>query len=89
MNILYIAVAAFLGGIVSSLLGWLDSGEAFVPKKFTASLIRALVAGIGFAVAYQFTDGMSPVDLLIAFLGGAGVEAGGNRISGAIKAALK
>lgn len=91
MNIIHIAVAAFAGGIVSSLLGWFDSQEPFVIRKFAASLVRALVAGIGFAAAYQYTNGqytngLSPIDILLAFLGGAGVDVLGNRISGTIKA---
>jgi len=88
MNIIYIAVAAFVGGIVCSLLGWFDSTEPFQGRKFAASLVRALVAGIGFAAAYQYTNGLTPIDLALAFLGGAGVDVLGNRISGSIKAGL-
>jgi len=88
MDIIYIAVAAFVGGIVSSLLGWFDSQEPFAPRKFGASLVRALVAGIGFAAAYHYTNGLTPIDLALAFLGGAGVDVLGNRISGSIKAGL-
>lgn len=88
MNIYIIAVAAFVGGVVSSLLGWFDSQEPFAPRKFGASLVRALVAGIGFAAAYQYANGLSPIDLALAFLGGAGVDVMGNRISGSIKAGL-
>lgn len=88
MNIIYVAVAAFLGGIVASLLGWFDSTEPFNVRKFGASLVRALVAGIGFAAAYQYMNGLTPFDLAIAFLGGSGVDVLGNRISGSIKAGL-
>jgi hypothetical protein len=89
MNVIYIAIVAFVGGIVSSLLGWFDSQEPFAPRKFAASLVRALVAGIGFAAAYQYTDSLTPIDLALAFLGGSGVDVLGNRISGAIKAGIK
>jgi len=50
--------------------------------------VRALVAGIGFCAAYQYANNLSPIDLALAFLGGAGVDAVGNRISGSIKAGL-
>ena len=86
MNIIWIAVAALVGGIVSALLGWCDSGEPFAPKKFASSIIRALVAGVVFAVGYSYTNGLSPIDIGIAFVGGAGVDALGNRIAGSIRA---
>jgi len=82
--VLYIALLACAGGIVSALLGWLDSGEAFVPRKFMASVVRALVAGVVFAVGYSFANGISILDLFVAFLGGAGIDVLGNRISGSI-----
>ena len=88
MNVIWIAVAAFLGGIVSSLLGWFDSQETFDMKKFGASIVRALIAGIGFAAAYQYMNALTPIDLAVAFLGGNGVDVLGNRISGSIKAGL-
>lgn len=89
MNIIWVAVSAFVGGMVTAILGWLDSGEAFEVRKFGASLVRALVAAIAFAVAYTYSNGLTPIDIGIAFLGGAGFDVLGNRISGAIKAGLK
>ena len=89
MNIIWIGALAFVGGTTSAVLGWLDSKEPFEVRKFTASIIRALVAGVVFAVGYSFTNGLSPIDLGIAFCGGAGVDVLGNRISGAIKAGVK
>ena len=82
MDRFYIALAALLGGLVSALLGWLESGEAFNPRKFGGSVIRALLAAAVFAVGYQFAGGAGMLDLLYAFLGGAGVDVLGNRISG-------
>lgn len=84
MEVILIAVAAFLGGVVAALLGWLKTDEPFVPRKFTASLVRALVSAIGFAAAFHYTNSITPIDFLLAFLGGAGVDAVGNRLSGAI-----
>lgn len=80
---LYIAVAALLGGIVTALLGWLESSDSFNPRKFGGSLIRALIAAAIFAAGYQLSSGsIGIIDLLYAFLGGAGVDVIGNRISG-------
>lgn len=88
VNIIYIAVAAFLGGIIASILGWLDSKESFDVRKFAASAVRALVAAIVFAVGYSYANHVSAIDMAIAFCGGAGVDALGNRVSGSIKAGL-
>ncbi len=88
MNVIWVAVSAFVGGVVAGTLGWFDSQEPFEIRKFAASLIRALIAAVVFAVGYSFTNGLSPIDLGIAFCGGAGVDVLGNRISGAIKAGL-
>ena len=82
--VLLVALLACAGGVVSALLGWLNSGEAFVPRKFIASVIRALIAGVAFAVGYSFADGISILDLFAAFLGGAGIDVLGNRIAGSI-----
>ena len=87
MNILWIAVSALVGGIVAAVLGWLDSGEAFVIRKFSASVARALVAAVVFAVSYSYNS-LSPIDIGIAFVGGAGMDVLGNRVAGAIKAGL-
>jgi len=42
MDRIYIALAAFLGGILIALAGWWDSHEAFDKRKFGASIIRSL-----------------------------------------------
>ncbi len=81
MDMLYIALAALLGGLVAALLGWLEGGEPFSPRKFGGSVIRSLIAAAIFAVGYQ-SGYLGIIDLLYAFLGGAGVDVIGNRISG-------
>ena len=81
MDRLYIALASLSGGLAAALLGWLESGEPFNPRKFGGSVIRALIAGSVFAVGYHLADGLSILDLLYAFLGGAGVDVLGNRIA--------
>ena len=79
---IYIALAALLGGLISALLGWLESEEAFDTRKFGGSVIRALLAAAVFAVGYELTNSAKILDLLYAFLGGAGVDVLGNRIAG-------
>ena len=78
----YISLAAFGGGLVSGLLGWLHKGEAFDGKKFFASALRAVVAGGTVAVTYSTVKG-SPdiVDIITAFVAGAGVDVIGHRLS--------
>lgn len=88
MEVLYIALAAFAGGVVAAVLGYLDSELPFQPKKFIASLARALVAGAAFAVGYSYSDGITPLEIAAAFVAGAGIDVLGNRGIGAIKALL-
>jgi hypothetical protein len=82
MERLYIALVALLGGLVAAVLGWLESNEAFDARKFGGSAIRALIASIIFAVSYELSNSLTGIDLLYAFLGGAGVDVLGNRIAG-------
>lgn len=88
MDPIVIGVAAFIGGIVGALLGWLDSQEAFNARKFAYSIIHALVAGIVFAVAYGYTQTITIIDIFIAFAAGAGFDATLNRVEGAVIAKL-
>ena len=81
MERLYIALVALLGGLVAAVLGWLESNEAFDARKFGGSAIRALIASIIFAVSYELANSSTGIDLLYAFLGGAGVDVLGNRIA--------
>ncbi len=85
MGILYVALAAFGGGIAAAIMGWLDSGEVFIGRKFAASVVRALVAGGLFAVGYTLVSGVTIMDIIIAFCAGAGVDVLGNRLAGSIK----
>ena len=85
MDVLWIGLLAFAGGVIAALLGWLESKVPFDVKKFGSSAIRALLAGFGFALAYNFQNFLTPLDLIAAFLGGAGVDVVGNRIGGALR----
>ncbi len=82
MDRLFIATAALVGGLAAALAGWLESNEAFNPRKFGGSVIRALIAGAVFAAGHNLAGPAGILDLLYAFLGGAGVDVLGNRISG-------
>ena len=81
--------AAFLGGVVTALLGWTESNLPFNVKKFMSSVIRALIAGVGIAVAFNYGETIGPLSYFIAFLAGAGVDVGGNRVAGAIAARMR
>ena len=86
MGILYVALSAFGGGIVSALLGWMGSGENFIARKFAASVLRALLAGAAFAISYSLVTGVATgMDIVIAFGAGAGIDVLGNRIAKSIK----
>lgn len=89
MNALYVAVAAFLGAIVDSLLGWTETTEPFDLRKFASSLIRGIVGAIGIAVLFDYAGSAGTLGYLVAFLAGAGVDAGGKRVAAAIAARLK
>jgi len=82
MERLYIALAAFVGGVVAALLGWLESGEAFDLRKFGGSVVRSLIAGVVLALGSGLAGPVDMAALLYAFLGGAGVDVIGNRLAG-------
>ncbi len=81
MERLYIALAALLGGLAAAFVGWLESNEAFDIRKFGGSAIRAAIAAAVFAAGYELSSPVAILDLFFAFLGGAGVDVLGNRIS--------
>lgn len=81
-----IIVAAALGAITSAMLGWLDSGQPFNPRKFAYSAVHAVIAAI--AAAATLPDS-TIAGLVAAFLAGAGVDVIGNRVKGAIAASVK
>ena len=85
MDIFVIAAAAFAGAVASALLGWLDSHEPWAARKFGASVVRGAVAAAGLGLAFVAVDSaVTAKDLLLAFLSGAGFDAVGNRLAGAM-----
>lgn len=86
MNVLIVGAASFLGAMAVALLGWLQQDPAvpFEVRKFAGSIIRGLVAAVGIAAVFNYAGATPPIMYLIAFLGGAGIDAGGSRIAGSI-----
>lgn len=85
LEMLLVAILAMLGALVAAYLGWANSGEPFNARKFSSSVIRAIVAALLF-VAGSYTT-QAPANFLVylgAFLGGAGVDVLGNRLAGAV-----
>jgi len=86
MDVTLIAIAAFIGGAMASLLGYLEKSGPFNVKKFLASMVRSVFAAAGFAAAFNYAEAITAISFITAFLGGAGVDVLGNRISGAMAA---
>ena len=82
MNLVFVALAAFGGGVLSAFMGWLESKEPFDPRKFGKSMGVALLAGLSFAVGYSFSNSVGARDIFVAILAGAGIDALSNRTSG-------
>lgn len=85
INIILIALAAFVGGLATALLGWTERATPWDWKKFTTSMIRSFVGAIVIAAAMDYSGVVTPILYLFAFLSGAGIEVGGNRVAGALK----
>lgn len=89
MEVLIIASAAFAGAIIAALAGYLDSQASFNVRKFLSSALRAVLAAVGYAVVYHYSaSGLTTLDVATAFLGGAGVDVLGNRMTGYLVAKL-
>ena len=59
MDKLWLALAAWGAGIAVAALGWLESKEKFDIRKFSASIIRSLIAGVIWAAAYPLDKPLS------------------------------
>ncbi len=84
INIIYITLTAFMGGVAVALLGWTQQGGPWDWKKFLASIVRSLVGAVAIAATLDYSGATAPLVYFIAFLSGTGFEVGGNRIAGAI-----
>jgi hypothetical protein len=80
-------ILAIAGALFSAALGWLDSGEVFNARKFTSSMLRAVLAGAVFSSTALVNVDLGTASFVLfavaAFLGGAGIDVLGNRIAGA------
>lgn len=84
INILGVAAAAFLGGMLVALIGWTESSDTWNWKKFIASVARSLIGAVAMAAAWDYSGATTPIIYLLAAISGAGIEVGGNRIAGAV-----
>lgn len=85
LGMLWITIAASGGAIGAALLGWLGSGETFIPRKFFSSLLRAGLAGILAVLSYPIIGEITIPLLIGAALAGAGIDVMGHRIAGSMK----
>ncbi len=85
MDVVFIALAAFLGALALSMMGWISSGEPFNPRKFVGSAITAVISGVGVAVAFDYSHGVTVINILMAFLTGTGADAARKAISDVIR----
>jgi hypothetical protein len=82
MGKVWIALAAFLGGILLGLAQWYDSHDPFDARKFIGSVIRSFFGGLLFAVTSS--ENVSWQDILSAVLAGGGVNTTINVVAQAI-----
>ncbi|MBA7627054.1 hypothetical protein ES703_34515 [subsurface metagenome] len=87
IQLILLLIAAILGAIVSSLLGWAESNEAFNARKFMPSIVRAAIAAVAVFLTVTYIDigAVTLVTYVAVFLSGMGIDAGGNRISGTLR----
>ena len=84
MEIILVGVAALAGGLGVAILGYFQGQDLWSWRKFGASFITSVIGAVGIAAVMDYSGDISPVLYLVAFLSGAGVDAGRSRISGAI-----
>ena len=86
MDLVYLGLSAFGGGVVAGLLGYAKAGKTFSARKYLPTVLRALLAGGTIAVTYNFIgDVESGADIVSAFMAGAGVVVALHRFSGSIR----
>lgn len=87
IELFLLLLVTILGAILSAVLGWTESGNPFDARKFIPSLIRAAIAAVVVFVGTSYVD-IGTVTFLIyilVFLAGMGLDAGGNRLAGALR----
>ncbi len=79
IELLWLALASFIGALAAATLGWAESTEPFSGRKFLVSIVRGLIAAAAFAAGFSFAGQVSWFHYLGAFLGGAGMDVLGKR----------
>lgn len=82
--IIIVCLAAFMGGVLTALIGWGGTTEPFNARKFMTSVVKSLIGAVVIAAAFDYSQTTSPISYLLAFLSGAGVDAGLKRVTNAI-----
>jgi len=85
MTIIFVGVAALAGGLAVSVLGYLQGTNKWSWRKFGASFITSVIGAAGISAVVDISGAISPVLYIVAFLSGAGVDAGRSRIAGSIR----
>lgn len=88
MDIIFICLAAILGALFTAVLGWINSGEPFVIRKFMGSVLAAILAAVAAGIAFQYIAPPTVRDFIMAFLAGAALDAGGKRVVTLIQNAI-
>ena len=89
LQLLGLLIATVLGSLTSWYLGWKDAGGGiFDFNKASPSIIRAVIAAlVVFIPAFTgFIGEVAVFTYIIAYFAGLGIDAGGNRLAGAIRA---
>jgi hypothetical protein len=86
INVIWVALASLVGGLIAGVLGFLKAGGTFQWSSFAQTIWTSIGAAVIFAAAYQFTSGYLTVyDILAAFLAGMGSDNFINRLVGTVK----
>ncbi|GAI06974.1 unnamed protein product [marine sediment metagenome] len=87
IELLLLLASAIFGALLSAGLGWAESGSPFDARKFWPSLVRAAISAVVVFVgtSYAHVGPITAIIYIFAFLTGMGIDAGGNRIAGAIR----
>lgn len=86
MNIVYVALAGFAGGIANGLIGWAKSGEPFDFRKFLPTFLRAGGAGVLLVISEPLIQTLALWPAVIgAFFASAGFDDVWHRLAGTIK----
>lgn len=90
VELLIMLVLAIAGAIVSAIAGWADAGGDFDIRKFYPSVLRGVAAAI--SVLLLTVSGITGEITMFHYIGafgiGMGLDAGWNRIAGAVDKAL-